>query len=160
MNKYPLGRMLAVRELREDQALRELRLRMAALDTATALWEAAEQTVLDCRDCLRAKDAELSAATLGLKVDKGRTLSLRRELDAWRNRVEQSRREAEEARKAVETARQACDKARNAYQGKMKDKLKISNHKDIWLTEDAKAVEAAAEIELEDVRKAPNGPTN
>lgn len=160
MNKYPLGRMLAVRELREDQALRELRLRMAALDTAIGLWEAAKQTVVDCRACLRSKDAEMSAATLGLKVDKGRTLSLRRELDAWRNRVEQSRLAAEEAGKAVETARLACDKARTVYQTKMKDKLKISNHKDIWVTEDAKAVEAAAEIELEDVRKAPNAPTN
>jgi hypothetical protein len=59
------------------------------------------------------------------------------------------------AEKALEAARTACEAARARYQGKMKDTHKITSHKDAWQAEAAKALEAAADAELEEVRKAP-----
>jgi hypothetical protein len=154
-SKYPLGRMLTVRELREDQALRELRLRMAEVDAAAAAVEARKEEIIAGRAALRTAQDALFAASLGRLLDRPAEAAHRREIDAWRRKVEEAFVALAAAEKALEAARLVCEQARARYQAKMKDTHKITSHKDAWTAEAAKAQEAAADAELEEVRKAP-----
>ncbi|MDB5104446.1 MAG: hypothetical protein JWP91_2135 [Fibrobacteres bacterium] len=150
MNKYPLKRMLAVRELREDQAARDLRNALDELATAVAFWEARKAEVVECRHFMRRKEMELAGATVGLKIETGAARGLQRELAAWRYRLEEAEAVMEAAAAAVETAQAHCEAARSAYQAKMKDKHKIENHRGIWQAQADKEAEAAEEDELEE----------
>lgn len=150
MNKYPLARMLTVRELREDQALRLLRTRMGELDDAIAFWEAKMAEAADCLQSLLAKDREQMTLTVGVRLETGLARSMQREMQAWRYRLQMAEAAVAEAAVEVEKAQVACDKARTVYQTRMKDKQKIVSHKDIWMTEAKKEAEAAEERELED----------
>lgn len=153
MKKYPLGPMLTVRELREDQAARLLQEKLAALDAAIAAWEAAKRTVLDCKSALRAKEKELTAATVGVKTEAGVARAIQREIAAWGFRVEEAEAAAEAAAAAVDAAREACEEARRAWQARSKDRHKIENHREIWRAEADKEAEAAEEKELEESRR-------
>lgn len=153
MNKYPLARMLTVRELREDQASRLLRTRMAELDEAIAAWEARKGEAAECLQCLLAKDREQMALTLGVRLETGLAKSMQRELQAWRNRLEEAETAVAEAAEMVEKATEAVEKAREVYQTKMKDKQKIVSHRESWMTDARKEAEAAEERELEDRTK-------
>lgn len=150
MIKYPLKRMLIVRELREDQAARALRRALARLDAALADLEARATEAEECRQCLRRREAGVLTATVGRRLGVGATHALQREVASWRARVE----EAEEARDAaaleVEKADAECDAARAAYQSRMKDKHKIESHRGIWQARADKEAEAAEELELEE----------
>lgn len=150
MNKYPLGRMLIVRELREDQAARSLRNALAELDTAIAFWETRKAEALECHQCMRQKENELSSATVGRQVETGAARALRREVEAWRYRKEEAEAVADEAGRAVDAARDVCEKARAVYQARMKDKHKIVNHREVWQVQADKEAEAAEERELEE----------
>jgi type III secretion protein O len=156
VNKYPLARMLTVRELREDQASRLLRTRMAELDDAIAMWEAKKLEAAECLQSLLAKDREQMALTVGARLETGLTRSMQREMQAWRYRLQSAETEVAEALVLVEKAQEACDKARAVYQTRMKDKQKIVSHKEIWTTEAKKEAEAAEERELEDRSKPKN----
>lgn len=150
MNKYPLGRMLIVRELREDQAARTLRNALAELDTAIAFWEARKAEAMECWHSMRQKENELFEATVGKQVETGAARALRREVEAWRFRKEEAEMVAEEAGRAVDAARDVCEKARAVYQARMKDKHKIVNHRETWQVQADKEAEAAEERELEE----------
>lgn len=153
MNKYPLRAMLTVRELREDQAARALRDRMAELDAAIAAWEAAKAEALACRQALRRKEDELMAVTIGRQVEAGLSRSIQRECQSWRARVDEAEAAVDAAAKGVDAAREAVEAARAAWQARSKDKHKIENHRDIWRAEADKEAQAAEEKELEESRK-------
>ena len=153
MNKYPLGRMLTVRELREDQAARVLRNALDELATAVAFWEARKADVVECRQHMREKEKESAKATVGFKVETGTARGLQREVAAWRYRMEEAEAVMDAAAAAVEAAQVECDRARIAYQTRMKDKHKIVNHREIWQTQADKEAEAAKERELEESAK-------
>jgi type III secretion protein O len=150
MNKYPLARMLTVRELREDQAARALRHAQAELETAIAFYEARKAEAIECRHCMRQKEDELAEATVGRMVETGAARALRREVAAWRERMEEAEAVAEEAARAVVAAEEACEAARAGYQARMKDKHKIANHREAWKAEADKESEAAEEREMEE----------
>jgi hypothetical protein len=150
MNKYPLKRMLTVRELREDQAARVLRNAMDELATAVAFWEARKAEVVECRHFMREKEKELAAATVGLKIETGAARGLQREVAAWRYRMEEAEAVMGAAAAAVEASQEDCDRARAVYQAKMKDTHKIVNHREIWQAQADKEAEAAEENELEE----------
>lgn len=163
MSKYPLGRILGVRTLREDQAARELRRRQDELESAVAFWEAREAEAQEGARDLRRKEEEAAEAAVGKRIENGRARSLRREIESWRVRKDEAAAAAEAARKAVDAARAAWGEARARYQARMKDKHKLLNHRDAWRIQAGKESEAAEERELEEaarggtVRKAAEG---
>ena len=166
MNKYPLRRMLIVREVREEQAARALRNALSELETAIAFWEARKAEAVECHHSMRQKENELAAATVGKQVETGAARALRREVEAWRFRKEEAEAVAEEAGRAVEAAQAVCDEARAFYQMRMKDKHKIVNHRETWQAQADKEAEAAEERELEEAARSgssksePATPTN
>ncbi len=153
MNKYPLGRMLVVREVREEQAARALRNALDELETAIIFWEARKAEALECQHSMREKEKELFGATVGKQVETGAARALRREVEAWRFRKEEAEAVADEAGKAVDAARAACDEARAFYQTRMKEKHKIVNHRETWQVQADKEAEAAEERELEEAAR-------
>lgn len=155
-NHYPLRRMLTVRALREDQALRDLRQKMAEVEAAAETLEARIRDEAASRASLRGSHGAFFAATLGKTVASTETAPLRRTIDAWKMRVAEAEAAVQEARKALDAAKEACEASRLGYQARMKDTHKIASHKYAWMTEALKAVEAAADAEMEEVRtKAP-----
>jgi hypothetical protein len=150
--QYPLKRMLTVRAIREDQALRELRLSMAAVEAAAEALKVSIREEADGRASLKASHDAYFAATLGRNVSKSETAPLRRAIDAWKSRVIALEAAVTSARKALADAESACEASRHRHQVRMKDTHKITNHKDAWMTEALKAVEAVADAELEEVR--------
>lgn len=153
MSKYPLGRILGVRELREDQAARELRRKLDELEAAVALFESRDAEARECGLALRQKEAEADAATVGKRIGTGRAHSLRREIEAWRARKEEAEAAVEAAGKAVDAARAAAGEARARYQARMKDKHKLMGHRDAWQAGAGKEAEAAEERELEEAAR-------
>jgi type III secretion protein O len=150
VNKYPLARMLTVRELREEQASSALRKCLADLAAATEELEARKREVAEALESLRRTDRACAAATVGVAMDSVTTHAWQRELNAWRFRVDEAETAQAAAAAHVLTMRIACDKARTVYQAKMKDKHKIESHREIWTAEAAKEAEAAEEKELEE----------
>jgi hypothetical protein len=153
MSKYPLGRILGVRELREDQAARELRRRQDALEAAVAVWEAREAEAQEGARDLRRREDEAAEAAVGKRIETGIARSQRREIEAWRGRQEEVEAMAESARKAVDAARAAWGEARARYQARMKDKHKLMNHREAWQIQAGKEAEAAEEKELEEAAR-------
>ncbi|HLP42204.1 MAG TPA: YscO family type III secretion system apparatus protein [Fibrobacteria bacterium] len=150
MNKYPLKRILSVRELREDQAARELRVKMAELETAIAAREAREAEARECKLATRRKEDELVAAAVGKRMETGHARAFRREIEAFRRRAEEAEAAVEAAAKVVEAARAASEQARARYQARMKDKHKLVNHQETWQAQAVKEAEAAEDKEMEE----------
>jgi hypothetical protein len=150
MNKYPLKRMLTVREFREDQAARELRAKLAELEAAKAVLAAREAEARECRLATRRMEDAMAEATVGRRVETGHARALLREVEAYRRRAEEAEAAVKAAGRAVEAARGASEQARARYQVRMKDRHKLVNHQESWQAQAGKESEAAEEKELEE----------
>lgn len=153
MNKYPLKRMLSVREFREDQAARELRVKLGELEAAKAFRDAREAEAMECKLATRRMEDAWKEATIGKRVETGDARALLREIEAFRRRAEEAEALVKEADKAVEAARAASEQARARYQVRMKDKHKLVNHQESWQTQALKESEANEDKEMEEAAR-------
>ena len=152
---YTLQPLLRIRMMREDRASGEL--------------TAARRAVAVAEDALAARKRDLAAyeETKEERRDRiyaaiiGQTIS-REKLDLASEGVaridEEGVVKADNVRQAeaeVERRMEAAEVAKAAFNLATKNRMKIEEHKAVWLDEDAKAQEARAEGELEDftVRK-------
>ena len=152
---YALQPLLLIREMREDRARGEL--------------TAARRAVAEAEEALAARRRELAAfeETKEARRDRiysaiiGRTVS-RDQIDLANEGVaridEEGVLKADNVKRAEaerQTRQAAADTARTVFAQAMKNRMKIDEHRSVWLAEDARLAEARAEGELEDfiVRK-------
>ena len=126
---YLLQPLLRIRAMREDRAAGEL---TAAKQAVSAAQDALAARKLELEDYLRTKEQRRDRIYDALKEDNVK------------------RADAE-----LKTREEAEAAARAAFSLATKNRMKIDEHKAVWLAEDAKAQDARAEGELEDftVRK-------
>ena len=157
MNKYPLKRMLSVREFREDQAARELRVKLGELEAAKAIRDAREAVARDCNLATQRMECAWAEATVGKRVETGEARALLREVEAFRRRAEEAEADVKAADKAVEAAHAASEQARARYQVRMKDKHKLVNHQESWQAQALKESEATEDKEMEEAARSGKG---
>jgi len=152
---YTLQPLLRIRTMREDRAAGELTAARQALVSAEETLAARRRELEDFESTKDERRDSIYAAVMG------RTVS-REQLDMVTEGV--ARIDEEGALKAdnvvrADAERQKCEEgvetARVNLTVATKNRMKIDEHRAVWLTEEAKAEEARAEGELEDftVRK-------
>ncbi|MBO6167029.1 MAG: YscO family type III secretion system apparatus protein [Kiritimatiellae bacterium] len=147
---YLLQPLLKIRAMREDRAAGELTVARRAVSVAE---EAVEERKKDLEEFERTKEErrdriydaiigksitfdQLSLAQEGVaRIDQEGVLKL--------DNVRQAERELQEKENAAEAAR-------NVFVTATKNRMKIDEHKAVWVQEEAKAEESRAEGELED----------
>ena len=152
---YTLQPLLRIRTMREDRAAGELTAARQALVAAEETLAARRRELEDFEATKDERRDSIYAAVMG------RTVS-REQLDMVTEGV--ARIDEEGALKAdnvvrADAERQKCEEGVGTARGNLnvatKNRMKIDEHRAVWLTEEAKAEEARAEGELEDftVRK-------
>lgn len=147
---YLLQPLLKIRAMREDRAAGELTVARRAVSVAE---EAVEERKKDLEEFERTKEErrdriydaiigksitfdQLSLAQEGVaRIDQEGVLKL--------DNVRQAERELHEKEIAAEAAR-------NVFVTATKNRMKIDEHKAVWVQEEARAEESRAECELED----------
>lgn len=147
---YLLQPLLKIRAMREDRAAGELTVARRAVSVAE---EAVEERKKELEEFERTKEErrdriydaiigksitfdQLSLAQEGVaRIDQEGVLKL--------DNVRQAERELQEKENAAEAAR-------NVFVTATKNRMKIDEHKAVWVQEEAKAEESRAEGELED----------
>ncbi len=152
---YLLQPLLRIRTMREDRATGELTVARQALAAAERALEDRKRELAEFNATKEERRDRIYAAVIGHMVT-------REQLDMANEGVARiddegvlradNVRHAEEDRKKRE---EATDLARANLNLATKNKMKIVEHKAVWLADEAKAQEARAESELEDftVRK-------
>jgi len=152
---YALQPLLSIRMMREDRASGELvaaKRALAAAEESLAARRrelaAYEETKEERRD--RIYDAIIGREVSRDQIDLANEGVARIDEEGALKADNVKRAEGEVREKAV-----AADTARSNLNLATKERMKIDEHKSVWLAEDAKAQEARAEGELEDftVRK-------
>ena len=152
---YALQPLLRIRMMREDRATGELVAARQALSAAEDALAKRKREFADYEATKEERRDRIYAAVMG------RTVS-REQIDIANEGVaridEEGILKADNVTRAeadVKTREAAAEKARANLNVAIKNRMKIDEHKAVWLAEDAKAQEARAESELEDfvVRK-------
>ena len=152
---YALQPLLVIRETREDRARGELTAARRAVAEAEAALAARRRELADWQDTKDARRDRIYSAIIG------RTVS-RDQIDLAQEGVaridEEGALKADNVKRAEaerQTRQAAAETARSAFALAMKNRMKIDEHRAVWLAEDARIAEARAEGELEDfiVRK-------
>ena len=152
---YLLQPLLRIRTMREDRATGELTVARQALAAAERALEDRKRELAEFNATKEARRDRIYAAVIGHMVTREQ-LDLANEgvarIDDEGVLRADNVRHAEEERKKRE---EATDLARANLNLATKNKMKIVEHKAVWLADEAKAQEARAESELEDftVRK-------
>ena len=152
---YLLQPLLRIRTMREDRATGELTVARQALAAAEKALEDRKRELAEFNATKEERRDRIYAAVIGHMVTREQ-LDLANEgvarIDDEGVLRADNVRHAEEERKKRE---EATDLARANLNLATKNKMKIVEHKAVWLADEAKAQEARAEGELEDftVRK-------
>ena len=152
---YTLQPLLNIRVMREDRASGELTAARRAVVSAQEALEARESELKAFNETKEERRDRIYAAIMGQPVSRDR-------IDMAQEGV--ARIDEEGALKAdnvarAEAERQAREEAADAARAKLnlatKNRMKIDEHRAVWLMDEAKAQEDRAEAELEDftVRK-------
>ena len=152
---YLLQPMLNIRLMREDRATGELTAARQAVAAAEEALAARKRELADFEATKEARRDRIYAAVIGRTVSREQ-LDLANEGVARRDEegalqadnVTRAEAERKEREAAAEIARENLNLA-------IKNRMKIDEHKSVWIEEEAKSQEARAEGELEDftVRK-------
>ena len=152
---YTLQPLLRIRMMREDRATGELTAARLALATAEEALAARQRDFAEWEETKEDRRDRIYDAIIGRKVSL-------EQLDIANEGVaridEEGVLKADNVKRAegvVKEKAEAAEAARANLNLAIKNRMKIDEHRAVWLAEDAKAQEARAEGELEDfvVRK-------
>ena len=152
---YTLQPLLKIRMMREDRATGELTAARLALATAEEALAARQRDFAEWEETKEDRRDRIYDAIIGRKVSL-------EQLDIANEGVaridEEGVLKADNVKRAegvVKEKAEAAEAARANLNLAIKNRMKIDEHRAVWLAEDAKAQEARAEGELEDfvVRK-------
>ena len=147
---YALQSMLRIRTMREDRASAELSAARQAVRQAEQTLEERKAELLDFENTKDERRDRIYNAVIGHSVSRD-------ELDLALEGV--ARIDEEGALKADNVAlaqaelrkkEESAENARNNFVKASKERMKISEHKTMWLAEEAKEQERRQEFELED----------
>lgn len=147
---YALQPLLRIREMREDRASGEL---TAARQAVAAAETAVEERKSELAEFERTKEDRrdrIYATIMGRPVNRDQ-IDLAQEGVARIDEEGSLRLDnVHRAESELKKRESAAETARAVFIAASKERMKISEHRDIWLAEEAKEQEARAEGELED----------
>ena len=152
---YLLQPLLRIRQMREDRATGELSAARQAREAAEAALEARKQELVRYEETKEERRDKIYDAIMGRPVDRDQ-IDLASEGVARID--EEGTLKADNVKRAEADVKSRADKenmARQALNLATKERMKIDEHRSVWLAEEAAEQEARAEGELEDftVRK-------
>jgi type III secretion protein O len=150
--KYALQDLLRVRDFREENASREVRVKQHQLNEAIKTLEQKKKEVEEYRIWRVEKEVSLYDEIINKIVGMEKLDELKLTIARLREREAELEKEVLDAQKAKETAEKNLEKAKESYAAAVKDKKKIETHKEIWTDEMLKEADAALEKEMEDFR--------
>ena len=147
---YVLQPLLRIRMMREDRASGELVAAKRDLAVAEEALAARQRDLAEWEGTKEERRDRIYAAIMGVTVSREQ-LDLANEGVA---RIDEEGMIKADNVKRAESERKRCEEAAEAARRNLnlatKNRMKIDEHKAVWLADDAKAQEARAEGELED----------
>lgn len=149
--KYILEDLLQIRQLREQENLKNLKLKKKELENAIQLIQHSKEELKQYIAWRIKKENELYDSIININISLNELNSLRESIAILKEKdliLQKKILDAEEQKKRAE---KEVDNAKIVYTKAVKDTKKIAEHKKIWIAEMQKIAEKAAEAELEDL---------
>lgn len=149
--KYILEDLLQIRQLRERESLKNLKLKKKELENAILLIQKRKDELTEYITWRIEKENELYDSIINMNVSVNELNSLRESIAILKEKdliIQKKILDAEEQKKKSE---KEVENAKILYSKAVKDTKKIAEHKKIWIAEMQKNAEKAAEAELEDL---------
>lgn len=150
--KYPLEALLGVRKFREDGAANEVTRCRRAVEEARELVEQRKRELQEYTEWRVKREAELYAEIMDQAIHVGELDDLKLKIQMLRDKELTLEDRIKEAERGVEAAQENLEKSIAQHRIAVRDREKIDEHKELWNQDQAKAAEAAAELEMEDFR--------
>jgi exonuclease VII small subunit len=144
--------LLRIRHMREDAAASQCTSERKRVAAAEESLQSRQKAAADFHAWRLRREDELYAEVVRQPVHRGDLDELRSHIDHLRAEELALEAQVHEAEKHLKECQDALAKAHLAWQQAIRDREKISEHREQWVQEEARERETLAEKELEDFR--------